>query len=298
MAGGHAELTPEEEKYFEQRGEIDPPGVPDDEPAAEAPEAEDAEAVSPAAAPSEETPVEPAAGAKPETKPDRHVPLAALLEERRAAQERERKMEERFQLLVQKLAPKQEEPKQPTIEEAPVERLRQLDEQFRSLQQQTIQQQQEANLVNWYRVNANQFAEKQSDFHEAYTFWQQSIAGELADAMGYADPVAIEQQVQQFEKNIAVKAAQDGVNPGERIYKAAQRRGYKLAAPKEDPKPNGATVDQQLETTRRGAAAARTLGTAGGAGNEGALSLRALADMPMDEFLEVSEKAFRRANGV
>lgn len=289
-AGG---LTPDEEKYFAQRGEIDPPGV--DESAAEAPEEE--------AAPSQPAPdAEPAADAKPvaevkEAPAEKAtVPLAVMLEERRAAREREQRMEERFQALVTQFAPKTEAPKVPTVEEDPVGALRQVVERQRQIETQTVAQQQEANLVEAYRAHANKFAEGKPDFHEAYQFWQQSIAGELAD-VGYVDPGMIEQQVRQFEKNIALQAFQQGANPGERLYKAAVRRGYAMKAPEAAPGV-AATTDRQIQTIRDGAAAGRSLAAAGAGPSSNTIGMRELADMPMDEFLEVSEKMFRRANGV
>lgn len=290
-AGG---LTPDEEKYFAQRGEIDPPGV--DESAAEAPEEEAAthSQLDPI------LPVEPAADAKPEVKePEAKstVPLAALLEERRSAREREQRMEERFQQLVEKFAPKPEMPKAPTIEESPVEVLRQVVERQQRNDAQTLAQTQENNLVEAYRAHANKFAETKPDFHEAYQYWQQSIAGELADAMGYVDPAVIEQQVRQFEKNIALQAFQQGANPGERLYKAAMRRGYSVKAA-DAVTPVAVTTERQIETIRNGAAAGKSLAGAGAGPSTSTIGMRELADMPMEDFLEISEKMFRRANGV
>jgi hypothetical protein len=265
------------------------------------------EAVSEGSAPAE-APAEPIPSAEPEAapppaepagaeteKPAKMVPLPALQEARREAKEAKdlaRRMEERFQrFLAEQAAPKP--PAAPEIDPhaTPLEAVVELwNDRFQERQQKAQQSQQNNQfnaLVTAYRQKAMEFAQDNADFGDAYRHWQEGVAAELVDAMGYADPQAISSEIQRYETAIVQKAFADGVNPAERLYKAAQRRGYAKAQPKPTADPSQQARDQ-VETVQRGQKAAASLSTASGAAPEG-LSLKRLAEMDEDEFAKATE---------
>lgn len=274
LAGVPAEVSNEQvEAFFEAGGEVETPEVTPEveaksEPAVEAP--------------------------KDEPKQEKVVPYGALHEERmkrKELQEKVTKMEQTFQQFQERL--KQPEPQIPAFEEDPLSHLKAQQEQFeawkRQQDQMTVQQQayakqqEEANkVISQYRALANEYKSQTPDFDAAYTHLRQSRYDEYV-AAGYP-PEQAQSFVIEDEFQIAAKAIQDGVNPGERLYALAKVRGYQRPVDK-PAEPNAA---EKMEALARGQAAAKSL--SGGGTGKAELSLEALAEMSGDEFDKAWEK--------
>jgi len=236
--------------------------------------------------PAEGAPVE-------EEKQQKTVPHAALHEERerRKAVERELRLSnERFATLEGRLDElrKMAEPKP---QEGPADPIRDLEEikawKNRTEQQLTQQQQQEQGFQEFNAAvegGIEEFKAENPDYDQAIEF----LAGERdaqLKAIGHNAQEAM--AIMKREANaIFAKALQDGVNPGSRVYALAKRMGYKPGAAEEE-KPNGATASQRLRTIAAGQGAARSLSNAAGSATQ-PLTLRALADMPRDEFRKIA----------
>jgi hypothetical protein len=117
------------------------------------------------------------------------------------------------------------------------------------------------------------------EFGQAYAHACADRDAELAE-LGYADPALRRQIVQAEETEIVGRALAEGVNPAERIYKLARRRGYRGAG----------EVDARakLESLARGQAAARSLSGMGGA-TPMPPRLEDIANMSDEEFAKATE---------
>jgi len=136
----------------------------------------------------------------------------------------------------------------------------------------------EQEFVGKYQALAADFMKTNKDFPAAYAYLLDSWAGELSE-LGF-QPQEVAQQKLAWERGIAQKALADGVNPAERIMKAAKVRGYKAIAP---------NANQQMETLRKGAQAAKSLSAAGG-DVEPPTTLEALAELEGEEFDKMFDK--------
>jgi len=237
---------------------------------------------------------EPAAPAKPEAM----VPSARLREEadkRREVEQRYQrdmgKLEERLNRLQQVVTKPEDQPKAPDWDTAPLDAGKALAKDMQEVRQILQQRDHTENFRNAYAAQAQQFAAKQPDFGQAYQHFVSSIAGELNDA-GWTDPAIIAQEVQRMEAAIASKAMQDGVNPAERIYAVAKRRGF--AAPAANT--NGATEEKVVETLRKGQNAATSTAGAGGSPSTG-MSLAKLLEMDDTDFAKVSDRDWKKIMG-
>lgn len=272
------------EKYFDSKGES---GLD------EAPEPVSAEPEKPAEPAQKET----------EQKQDKTVPYAALHEERMKRQElardvaefkqKNQRMEQRFQQLVESFQNPQ--PKPPSFDEDPLEALRyetQQLKQYATHHQQTEQQRQEQQkyqqfeqqFKSQYEKSAHEFIKEQPDFAKAYEFYNKDFYETLLEAGYEADQAKA--LMHQDEMAIAAKAFQDGVNPAERIYKIALRRGYKhqqAQAPAEK--------KQSIEQLEKGLQASKTLSNRGG-NAESEITLETIANMDDEEFAKFDWKKF------
>lgn len=237
----------------------------------------------------EETPAEP-------QKPGQTVPLATLLEERRAFQaridalaEQTTRGNERLQQLAARYA--QPEVKPPTVDGDPIAVVRQLEEKVARLEGGALQQQQIAQFSSQVDGQVQAFKAQNPDYDAAYAHLRQARINELK-AIGLTDD-RIPRQLAEDEFGLAAQALQNRLNPAQVIYQLATVRGYQKAqmAPQ-----NGtgavAPVDR-LALQQRGQAAARTLSGAGG-GAPPKLSLQTLADMSEAEFANLTEDQIQR----
>lgn len=285
-------MTAEESKYFETGGNTEIAEAPVETPqeVTEVPQE-----LSPA--PKAETaPLE----QPQEQRQEKTVPLAALHEERARRKEMQaqiNRMEQAYQEVLKRAQPQQEQPKGPAFEEDPInylrqenyalqQKLQQYDQRFGQMDQQQQLQEQRNAFENWYKESADRFSQTTPDFKDAYKYLINSRGQELM-ALGYNRQEA-EMLIRQEEANLASKAYQDEVNPGERLYAWAKQRGY--SAPKPQVQQNQ-QVDQnlKLDTIEKGQKAAKTLNGGGGkSANE--LSLESLAELDGEEFNAAWEK--------
>ena len=210
------------------------------------------------------------------------------------SEQKTQRMEQRFQQLVESFQNPQ--PKPPSFEDDPLEALRYETQQLKQYaiqhqqtEQQKYQQQQyqqfEQDFQRRYEKSAHEYVKQQPDFPKAYQFYNKDFYETLLEA-GYESDQAKE-LMRQDEMAIAAKAFQDGVNPADRIYKLAHRRGYKVAqaqAPKAEAK-------QSIEQLEKGLQASKTLSNMGGK-TESELTLEWIANMDDDEFAKFDWNKF------
>ena len=265
------ELTPEEEKYFEARGE------------------------EPVVAPVET--VEPVEPVERDQEKQSFVPLAALKEERRERQalaaslaERERSLatlESRLNTLQEVWTPKPPPP--PSYDEDPIGAINhKLDQNTRAYENLQRAEQQRAaadtakyqteQLRTYGKAHADEFAVKQPDFYDAYnSIWANKDA-ELR-AMGYEDAATRHRFIAEYEVSIIQAAASQGANVAERMYNLAKSLGYKQAA-------NDKITDteKKLDAIAAGQSASKSIGSGGGSAPPAKMTLAALSSMSDAEF--------------
>lgn len=296
------ELTPEEQAALEaQRQQPDLPSETAPETpqeGAEAPEAPDG--------------VEPA---PPADKRSQMVPHAALHEERERrkqaearAAEIERRAEERFRALMEKLgpqAPPEQPPQIPAVEQDPVGHIvgniGQLREQVQTLSQSAVAQQeaaQRAQAIQAMQANALAMEAEYSRDNPEYESAVKYVAG-LRDqqllAMGVDNPVERQAIINQEAMGIAYRAMQKGHNPAEVLHNIAKasiemaRRALQAQNPGL-PQPNGQPgAAERLQAIERGQQQARSLGNVRGAGPS-PMTAQKMQEMSNDEFLEMMKK--------
>lgn len=134
----------------------------------------------------------------------------------------------------------------------------------------------EQQIMNVYRNAANQFAQSESAFADAYGHWSSGIEAEL-QSYGYT-PEAATERATAFELEIVARSLQDGVNPAERIFQAAKQRGW---VPKQT-----ASVASPLGIVAQGQRATGA-GTTSAGGTGGGLTLEALNSMSAAEIAKL-----------
>jgi len=283
-------LNADEQKYFDSKGTAAP--------ASPAPAATDPPAASTADSAAARAP---AAEAKT-------VPLAALHEERERRKELQRQIEdvnrradERFSLIAQKLAasaPAAEAKREmPDPEKDAVGAIRMTAEEVkvlsdfkRRVEAQAVQSQaMQAVFAHAARLE-NEFEARTPDFKAASAFLRDARAQELSTLGVDAYHV---QQVLGLEKlQLAQLALQHGRNPAEVIYALAKSRGYSpnAGAPKApaSAKTDGDGEAAKLARIARGQEAGTSLGAASGAapGKTGIEALLAMSDAEFSTALD------------
>lgn len=250
-------LTPEENKYFESRGEADPaPKQAEQPPKAEEPKPDKVEKV---------------------------VPLQALQEERRQRQDlakRLRDMElenarfqERFKLAEKvEPAPKPGEDPFAYLEKVIPGEIEGVKKKLEEFERRDKVQAAKTHLVGAYRSDVERFKADNPTFDEAYKFVVDGYVAE-ARAMGSANP---QRAAQEHELQLVVAAIKRGTSPAKAIYEVAKARGF-AEKPKED-------KTAKLDTIEKGQAANRSLTATGGSSGGEAMTAEQLLKMPMDEF--------------
>jgi hypothetical protein len=156
-------------------------------------------------------------------------------------------LEQRTNLILERLAPKEEKPKElevPDINTDPAGHLaavlaktgmtvEQLLERQRNDDRQKDQNAQVGTLLSWAGAQEREFTGATPDYNDAGAFLQQSRDAELAE-MGYTDPAQRNQIIQNEKLAIANKAKLDGKNPAAIVYGMAKLRGYAKKAPAEE----------------------------------------------------------------
>lgn len=223
---------------------------------------------------------------KEEPKEEKKVNYGALHEERerRKALQKEvesyksrtEKMERAFQEIVQRNRP------EPTYEEDPVEALRlenQQIKQFLNAQaQQSIAQVNDSQYWTKFQESENAFKQDAPDYDVAVKFLTNTRLEELKD-LGFSDAEA-KKVIGDEIRWIADKAYNDEVNPAERFYNLAKRRGYKQEV---------SPVETKLKTIQKGMQVNRSLPN-GSKSTSNDLTLEALSAMDGEEFDQAWEK--------
>lgn len=244
---------------------------------------------------------EPPPEAKPEPeKPNREDELqravAAANQARRRAERdlAEQKLQwetanQRLAELAKKFTPA--EPKPPDQNDDPVgalahksdridQRLEAWEKREQEREQRDAQTRQQADIERNWSMAAQSFAQKQPDFPQAYEHLFRNAMEEFEEA-GY-DQQTAGQLVQGYWKDIVARAQRDGVNPAERMYNLAKRRGYKAATPQD-----------KIETIANGTKATSPLASASGKAPS-KLTMEAIAEMKQEDFDKLSEADFKR----
>lgn len=247
-----------------------------------------------------------AAAEKPAEKPQEHkappegyVPHGALHEERerrKATEKRVEAMEARFQALVAKIQEKPA-PQAPAAPDPNQDFPGHVQHHFNQFTQQQAelgkkvqgfealhqQQQQEMQFMQAYQIAAQQFAARSPDFGNAYQHWLKGRLEELTDA-GYSPEQALHIRSAE-ERGLVAKAFEDGVNPAERLYAVAKRRGYTVpsSAPAEQPAAEKPAVDpaEKLKQIEQGQ---RSTPSMGGGASKPRLTLKSISEMTDEEF--------------
>lgn len=238
----------------------------------------------------------------------RMVPHSALHEERqrrKEAEDRARRAEEDYrrnletgnQRLQQLIALAQQRPQQaaevqppPSLDQDPVgfvghlaQRFDQKIQAFEQQQAQTLaerqQQQQLAQLTTVAQAHVQGFAAQNPDYFDALQHVRGMRAAQYR-AMGLSEEQVIA-QIGHDELAFANTALQNRRNIAESLYEFAKASGYAPKAAERKP-------SETLAAEAKGVAAARSLGTGGGA-SKGAPSLEALAAMSDEEFVEATK---------
>jgi len=231
------------------------------------------------------------------------VPHAALHEERERRKETERKLaeverraEERFKVLLEKLGPQTppaqvETPAIPDVQADPVGHIvgtmRQLGASQEQINQEVAAQRQraqEAQLVSYVRTQASaherEFRRDTPDYNDAVDYLKGIYDAQLA-ANGITDPGQRELMVQQEAIKISAMAIQQGANIAERFYNLAKATGYRpQQAQQAEQTPDPAA---QIQRIARGQEQARSLGNTRGNGP---------TPMTAQKLLEMSDAEF------
>jgi hypothetical protein len=299
-------LTPQEQQFFDSKGE------------SEAPAAEQAEA-----APAEqevvlEVPDAPTSATAAEAAPpEKHqtVPLPVLLEERNKARQireqfeaerrqwtaAEARLQERLDILAQAMTRDQQSKQAaPSFDDDPiaatVHGFQQTGEVVKNLQDKLaqIEKGQQAERFEQQLTHAAIAAEQQfkaaaPDYDSAIEHLVNARGRELA-ALGYQGNQILE--IMKGERSAVLQQSlQTGRNPAQVLYELAKVRGF---APKAAP-PKG---EQKMDALEAGSKAASGIDNVAGRQTK-SISLQSLIEMDDDEFYKLSSspKAFRRLFG-
>ena len=239
------------------------------------------------------------------------IPVPVLQEERRARQAAEARvtelekaqavLTERTNILLQNLAPKNDNQQQPTVQELPDPRvdpvgyiLGALEQQGKTLQaltqngQQTEQQRRDTAIITEITQRA-QLAEKEfsattPDYNNAITKLVEFRHKELTQ-LGWRDPVQREQQIRREGLEIAAGALGDNRNPAQVLYELALMRGYQKPAadPGADPAVPATAAQNTAHLATVAAGQRQAGGSLSGARGAGPIPLTAEALMRMSE---------------
>jgi len=290
-------LSSDEQKYFDSKGAAAPVPATPPNPAPPATDQPAPATAQPGAA----------RGAPADARADaKTVPLAALHEERERRKELQRQIEdvnrradERFNLIAQKLAasaPAAESKREmPDPEKDAVGAIRMTAEEVKVLSD--FKRQVEAQAAQSQAIQAvfahaarleNEFESRTPDFQTASTFLRETRAQELA-TLG-VDPYRVQQILGLEKLQLAQAALQQGRNPAEIIYALAKMRGYSPNAGA--PKGKAAAGDAEaakLARIAKGQEAGTSLGAASGAA-PGKTGIEALLGMSDAEFASALDR--------
>lgn len=150
-------------------------------------------------------------------------------------------------------------------------------------QEQEAAQRAQQDIERHWAASAQSFAAKQPDFPQAYDHLFKSAMEEFVEA-GYDEQDA-GALTQGYWRDIVNRARRDGVNPAERMYNLAKRRGFKAQK-----------TEEKIETIASGTKATSPLASASGkAPNR--LTAELIAEMKQEDFDKLSDADFKRHFG-
>lgn len=329
--GVQESFTAEEQTQMDLMAEGDKALAPDPIPVPEAPKP-DAPAPAPAAADAgkdkEKVPDGDKSGMVPHgalhAEREERKKADALLVEERAARakdgEERKKLEERLTAILERMAPKPEEPKPepvPDYETDPAgwiahtmktqgKTIDEVQGELKTLREEKTQRAETDKNVSVirgimdYAINQErEFKAANPDYDAASKFLLESRQEELSD-LGYNEQQII-QMIQGEKLTVAAQAKEQGKNPAELVYKIAQRRGYKkadAAAPvKETPTkaadavPSAEEVAAKLAKVKEGVQTSASLSDMGGAAptNLTVTALLGMDDAEFDKWMKTKE---------
>lgn len=278
------EFSAEEESQMDAMREADHAPEPELPP--------DAEADIPVEADGEAAPEEDTRG---EPRKETTVPYGALREERdrrqkladqlEAANQRMARMEEAFQRLVSREAPREKAPPKDDPDAYNAWQLEQINKRLEGTERATKEQQAQAQkreqaqaFLNRYAEAAEEYAKVRPDLKDAYDHVYKARDEELR-ITGYSDPADRRKILEFEEEQLVVRAFRAGDNPAERIYQLAEARGYRPGS-RED----------KVDTLEKGQRAAKSLSNTRGRG-ETPVTLQQLAELEGAAFDKAWEAA-------
>lgn len=182
---------------------------------------------------------------------EKKVNYGALHEERMKRREIQAQLDELKKWKEEQTRPQPQQQPEVTYDEDPIEVLRRENEQVKQVlnaqYQSELQKRQEA--AYWDRVTESEIAFKQDapDFDNAVKFLADNRLEELRD-IGWSEAEAAK-ILRDEVKWIADKAYADEVNPAERFYNLAKRRGYAAEKPVVN---DNKAAEQKLESIQKG----------------------------------------------
>lgn len=296
------ELTAEDEKIMRGEGVEQTPEVAPEVSAATEIESPKTSATADGAAGTE--PGAAAEQAKPEVRAEdpeaKFVPLAALKEERIKRQEAEKRGDEKYALLEQRLAlladrvkPKEEPAKPPAIKDDPLGAVERHDTRLGAVEQSLQNQDMRHRFATHVAAQVNAYKTNTPDYDEAYKFARNSTISELK-ARGFSD-TEIPGVLENGEFQLATEALTRGKNVAQHLYDFAVARGYRKAEAAQAVAAVApvAPAQDKLETIRQGQQAAKSLGSMGG-GSTPRKTLESLASMSEKDFAALPEDEIER----
>lgn len=186
-----------------------------------------------------------------------------------------------------------------------------LTQQLAETRDSTTKQYTQMQMAERYRQDATRFASENADFFDAYRYLLDTRKAEL-EVLGFTDPQAISQAIASEERALVQhELSRPGGRPAQKIYDLARAKGYRKkeaapapaptppapqAAPQpqsqpaqtQPPQPDRSAIEQ-IQNIQNGSQANATLTGSGGSPGEG-LTIKQLAEMPEDKFLDFAAK--------
>jgi hypothetical protein len=152
----------------------------------------------------------------------------------------------------------------------------------------TVSKQREANtrLVTSYEADIKATLAKAPEFKDAYGFLLETVHKEL-EARGLSDKALRDKAIAKSEREIVEEALEAGRSPCSVLFAMAEARGWKKAAPSNDPLKSAAA--EKIEDRRDKMAASASLSAAGGSSGE-SLTAKDLAEMSEDQLADLKSK--------
>lgn len=249
---------------------------------------------------------------------------AAAEAELRTERETRARIDERLKMLSEAVTSaepveKIEAPKIPDPEEDIIahnrylaNRMAAIEQTLTTTQTETAEQRQRTAVVSVYRADSAAFAQKQTDFMDAYNFLLSARTAQLKGQRYSEQEIAKWLEIE--EMNVVQRALEAKTSPAQDIYNLAKSMGYAPKAP--EPAPNGAgsaqpapgaakpaaapagalvapSVTEEIDRIKAGKAASMSLSNGGGGGAE-EMSLEWLANAPLKEFQAFMDKPGNR----